>query len=52
MREEQVTFITGASRGFGLATAHELARRGHPVVSTMRMVLVAVAVLFAESVAV
>jgi NAD(P)-dependent dehydrogenase (short-subunit alcohol dehydrogenase family) len=36
MREEQVTFITGASRGFGQAAAHELARRGHPVVSTMR----------------
>ena len=33
---EQVTLITGASRGFGLAAAEELAQRGHPIVATMR----------------
>jgi len=36
MLQDQVVFITGASRGFGQAAAHELARRGHRVVSTMR----------------
>ena len=34
--EQQVTLITGASRGFGLAAAEELTLRGHPVVATMR----------------
>ena len=33
---EQVTLITGASRGFGLAAAEELASRGHPIIATMR----------------
>ena len=32
----QVVFITGASQGFGAATARELAERGHQVVATMR----------------
>ena len=35
-RQEQVVLITGASRGFGRAAAHELAERGHHVVATMR----------------
>ena len=34
--ERQVTLITGASRGFGLAAAEELTLRGHPVLATMR----------------
>ena len=34
--ERQVTLITGASRGFGLAAAEELTQRGHPVIATMR----------------
>ena len=34
--EHQVVFITGASRGFGLAAAEELILRGHRVVATMR----------------
>ncbi|MCY3734663.1 MAG: SDR family NAD(P)-dependent oxidoreductase, partial [Chloroflexi bacterium] len=34
--ERQVTLITGASRGFGLAAAEELTMRGHPVIATMR----------------
>ena len=34
--EQQVTLITGASRGFGLAAAEELTMRGHPVIATMR----------------
>lgn len=34
--ERQVTLITGASRGFGLAAAEELTLRGHPVIATMR----------------
>ena len=34
--ERQVTLITGASRGFGLAAAEELTDRGHPVIATMR----------------
>ena len=34
--ERQVTLITGASRGFGLAAAEELVLRGHPIVATMR----------------
>lgn len=33
---EQVTLITGASRGFGLAVAEELTSRGHPIIATMR----------------
>src|SRR3954468_14089636 len=32
----RVVFVTGASRGFGEATARELARRGNTVVATMR----------------
>jgi len=36
VKQEQVVFITGASRGFGAATARELALRGHSVVATMR----------------
>ena len=34
--EQQVVLITGASRGLGLATARELASRGHTIVATMR----------------
>lgn len=34
--QDQVVFITGASRGFGEATTHELVLRGHRVVATMR----------------
>jgi len=34
--QRQVVLITGASRGFGEATARELARRCHTVVATMR----------------
>ena len=34
--EQQVTLITGASRGFGLAAAEELIHRGHLVIATMR----------------
>ena len=34
--ERQVTLITGASRGFGLAAAEELIDRGHLVIATMR----------------
>lgn len=34
--QDQVVFITGASRGFGQAAAHELAGRGHRIVATMR----------------
>ena len=34
--QKQVTLITGASRGFGLAAAEELTTRGHPVIATMR----------------
>ncbi len=34
--DRQVTLITGASRGFGLAAAEELTLRGHPVIATMR----------------
>ena len=34
--EQQVTLITGASRGFGLAAAEELIDRGHLVIATMR----------------
>jgi NAD(P)-dependent dehydrogenase (short-subunit alcohol dehydrogenase family) len=36
VREQQVVLITGASRGLGLATARELAQRGHTIVATMR----------------
>ncbi len=36
VKKEQVVFITGASRGFGAATARELALRGHSVIATMR----------------
>jgi NAD(P)-dependent dehydrogenase (short-subunit alcohol dehydrogenase family) len=36
VKTEQVVFITGASRGFGAATARELALRGHSVIATMR----------------
>ena len=34
--ERQVTLITGASRGFGLAATEELIDRGHLVIATMR----------------
>lgn len=34
--EDQVVFITGASRGFGFAAAEELLARGHRVAATMR----------------
>lgn len=34
--QQQVTLITGASRGFGLAAAEELTLRGHCVIVTMR----------------
>ena len=34
--QDQVVFITGASRGFGQAAAHELAGRGHRIIATMR----------------
>lgn len=34
--ERQVTLITGASRGFGLAATEELTQRGHRVIATMR----------------
>lgn len=34
--EDQVVFITGASRGFGYAAAEELIARGHRVAATMR----------------
>ena len=36
MTTGQVVLITGASRGFGAASARELAERGHHVVATMR----------------
>jgi NAD(P)-dependent dehydrogenase (short-subunit alcohol dehydrogenase family) len=32
----KVVVVTGASKGFGMATSRELARRGHTVVATMR----------------
>ncbi|MCI1859858.1 MAG: oxidoreductase [Sporolactobacillus sp.] len=35
---KKVWFITGASRGFGLALSKELIRRGYPVVATARRV--------------
>ena len=35
--ERQITLITGASRGFGLAATEELTLRGHPVIATMRI---------------
>ena len=34
--EDQVVFVTGASRGFGQAATRELVHRGHRVVATMR----------------
>lgn len=34
--EDQVVFITGASRGFGFAATEELVARGHRVAATMR----------------
>jgi len=34
--DQQVVFITGASRGFGAAAARMIATRGHLVVATMR----------------
>lgn len=34
--DDQVVFITGASRGFGFAAAEELLSRGHRVAATMR----------------
>jgi NAD(P)-dependent dehydrogenase (short-subunit alcohol dehydrogenase family) len=34
--QEQVVFVTGASRGFGQAATRELVHRGHRVVATMR----------------
>ena len=34
--EDQVVFITGASRGFGFAAVEELVARGHRVAATMR----------------
>lgn len=34
--EDQVVFITGASRGFGFAAAEELIARGHRIAATMR----------------
>lgn len=34
--EDQVVFITGASRGFGFAAVEELAARGHRAAATMR----------------
>ena len=34
--EDQVVFITGASRGFGFAATEELIARGHRVAATMR----------------